>query len=88
MGVVGATLAGEARISQSIASRVAVREARLEQTAVAGMAAVDVTLERATAVGILIAGRVNGSVRPVLDWRGALAFGAAFGLVVGLLRRR
>jgi hypothetical protein len=51
------------------------------------MAAVDVTLERATAVGILIAGRVNGSVRPLLDWRSALAFGAAFGLVVGLLRR-
>jgi len=27
-------------------------------------------------------------VRPLLDWRGALAFGAALGVVLGILRRR
>ena len=27
-------------------------------------------------------------VKALLDWRGALAFGAAAGLVIGLLRRR
>jgi hypothetical protein len=36
----------------------------------------------------LIARRVTGDVRVLLDWRGALAFGAIAGLVVGLLRRR
>jgi hypothetical protein len=37
---------------------------------------------------MLIAGRVEGNVRTLLDWRGAIAFGAAFGLVAGLVRRR
>jgi hypothetical protein len=37
---------------------------------------------------MLIAAKVEGNVRTVLDWRGALAFGAAFGLIVGLVRRR
>ena len=52
------------------------------------IAAAHVTIERTTAVGILIARQVDGAVRPLLDWRGALAFGAALGLVVGILRRR
>jgi hypothetical protein len=39
-------------------------------------------------VGLLLANRVDGDVRTLLDWRGALAAGAAIGLVVGLLRRR
>jgi hypothetical protein len=30
---------------------------------------------------------VGGDVRVLLDWRGALAFGAAFGLLAGLLGR-
>jgi hypothetical protein len=34
----------------------------------------------------LIARRVEGNVRTVLDWRGAVAFGAAFGVVVSLFR--
>ena len=33
---------------------------------------------------VLIAGRVEGNVRTLLDWRGALALGAAFGVVMGL----
>jgi hypothetical protein len=37
---------------------------------------------------VLIAGRVDGTVRPILDWRGALAFGVAFAVVSGILRRR
>jgi len=31
---------------------------------------------------------VDGPVKAVLDWRGGLAFGAAFGLFWALLRRR
>jgi hypothetical protein len=52
------------------------------------MAAAHVTIERTTAVGILIAKQVDGSVRPLLDWRGALALGASLGLLLGVLRRR
>jgi hypothetical protein len=35
---------------------------------------------------VMIAQQVSGEVRPLLDWRGALAFGAAFGLVSGLMK--
>jgi hypothetical protein len=30
---------------------------------------------------------VEGEIRTLLDWRGALALGAALGLVLGLVRR-
>jgi hypothetical protein len=52
------------------------------------MVAQHVTFSRPSAALVLIAQRVSGDVRVLLDWRGALAFGAAFGLLVGLLRRR
>ena len=47
-----------------------------------------VTFERPSAIFLLLAGRVEGPVKAMLDWKGAIAFGAAFGAVVGLLRRR
>jgi len=37
---------------------------------------------------VLIARRVDGDVRTLLDWRGALAFGVAFGIVSAIFRRR
>jgi hypothetical protein len=36
----------------------------------------------------MIARHVEGDVRTLLDWRGAIAFGAAFGVVVSFFRRR
>jgi hypothetical protein len=39
-------------------------------------------------VGLLLARNVSGEVRALLDWRAAAAFGAAFALVVSILRRR
>jgi hypothetical protein len=88
MGAVGLALADEARVSQGLVRNLLGREVRIEQAGVAAVAAAHVTIERTTAVGILIAGRVDGAVRPILDWRGALALGAAIGLVARLLRRR
>ena len=35
-----------------------------------------------------MARKVEGNVRTVLDWRGALAAGAALGIAIGLLARR
>ena len=52
------------------------------------MIANEVHAERTTGVLVLLARRVDGDVRTLLDWRGALAFGAAFGIVSALLRRR
>jgi hypothetical protein len=58
-----------------------------------GSSAVAVYADEANVSGgsnvlLLIARQVSGDVRPLLDWRAAAAAGAAFGLVVGLLRRR
>ena len=37
---------------------------------------------------LVIARKVEGNVRTFVDWRGAIAFGAAFGIVASVLRRR
>ena len=64
------------------------REVHLEQTIVRTVIANEVKADRTTGVLVLIARRVEGDVKTILDWRGALAFGAAFGIVSALLRRR
>jgi hypothetical protein len=44
-------------------------------------------LDPESSVFLLVAGTTNGDVRPVVDWRAAAAFGAAFAFVLGVLRR-
>jgi hypothetical protein len=48
-----------------------------------------VTINRPSAIGILIAQHVHGDVRPLIDWRGALAAGAVIGMgaAVGIAAR-
>ena len=63
----------------------------IEQGLVRTMIAQQVTVNRPTGVLVMIAQRVSGDIRPVLDWRGALAAGAGFALVTALVaavRRR
>ena len=43
-------------------------------------------LEEGTIVGLLLAGHVNGNVRPILDLRGVLVLGLVIGLVLKLAR--
>ena len=61
------------------------RDIRFEQgligTAITGRA----TFERTSGVMLLVARNVDGNVKALMDWRGAIAFGAAAGLVIGLL---
>jgi hypothetical protein len=85
-GSIGAAMAGEARVTQGFAGAVLAREAIVEQGLVRTLIAQRVTVTRPSGVLVLIAKDVSGDVRALLDWRGALAFGAAFGLVTGVVR--
>ena len=80
-GSVGAALAGELHVTQGFAGSVIAREATVEQAIVRTMIAQRVTVTRPTGVLVMIAAKVDGEVRPLLDWRGALAVGLAIGLV-------
>ncbi|HEY7700669.1 MAG TPA: hypothetical protein VIB02_00035, partial [Candidatus Limnocylindrales bacterium] len=87
-GVMGAALGGETRLVQSMANLVGSRDAIVDQSLVMTVVGGKVTIRQPSAIGVLIGGRVEGAVRPILDWRGALAFGVAFAVVARLLRRR
>jgi len=88
-GAVGAALAGEVRVTQGFAGSVVAREATLEQVISRTVIAQRVAINRPSAIGILIAQHVQGDVRPLLDWRGALAAGVAVGVAaaIGLVVR-
>jgi hypothetical protein len=84
---VGAALAGEVTVHQGVVRNLLARSVAVQQSFVRSVVANEVRIERATGVGFILARRVVGDVRVMLDWRGALAFGAAAGLVMGLVRR-
>jgi hypothetical protein len=88
MGGIGMALAGDLRVTQSYARSIVARESHIDQGLVGSLITGRAILQRPSGVFLLVAGRVEGPVKAVLDWRGALAFGAAFGVVWGLLRRR
>lgn len=87
MGAIGAAMAREVDIAQGGAGSILAGQARIDQSFVRTLVAQHVEIHRPSAVLFLIAQRVTGDIRPVLDWRGALAFGAAFGVVAGLFGR-
>ena len=86
-GAVGLAVAGEVQVRQGVVGTLVAGSSRVEQSFVRTLVAGEVRLERATGVGVLLARKVVGDVKVVLDWRGALAFGAAAGVVAGLLGR-
>jgi hypothetical protein len=88
MGGMGAAVGERVEVTRSGVRAVFGRDARIGQSLVQTIVANEVVVERPSAVLFLVARRVSGDVRVLLDWRGALAFGAAFGVLVGLLRRR
>ena len=87
MGALGAALAREVSISQGAAGTIVAREVRVEQAFVRSILAREVSIHRPSAVVFLLAQKVSGEVKVLLDWRGALAFGASFGILSGLLGR-
>jgi hypothetical protein len=79
---------GEVHLTQAGAGSIVAREVHVEQSIVRTVVANEFHAERTTGVLLLLARNVQGDVRTLLDWRGALALGAAFGVVSSLLRRR
>jgi hypothetical protein len=88
MGGIGAAIGSEVHVTQGGVGSVLARDVRVEQAVVRTVVANQVRFDRTTAVLFLVARRVEGDVKALLDWRGALAFGAAFGVVVSIFRRR
>jgi hypothetical protein len=75
-------------MTQSAAGSIIARDVRIEQSAIRVLVANNVQSTKTTGVLFLLARKVEGDVRTLLDWRGAIAFGTAFGVVVSLLRGR
>jgi hypothetical protein len=88
MGGIGLAVGGDVRVTQGAVSTVLARDVTIEQAGVRTVIANNVRVERTTGVLVMIARHVEGDVRTLLDWRGAVAFGAAFGVVVSVFRRR
>ena len=88
MGGMGISFAREAHLTQGAARSVIAKDVHVDQSLVGTALAGRVSFARPSGIFLLVAGRVEGPVKAVLDWRGAIAFGAVFGLVVGLIRRR
>ena len=87
MGAIGAAIGDDVRVTQSMSGFVAARgDATVDQSLVSTLVADRVTIRQPSAVLLLIARQVDGTVRPLLDWRGAVALGAVAGVVLGLFR--
>jgi hypothetical protein len=87
MGALGAAMGREVSITQGGAGSILAQHATVNQSLVRTLVAQQVEFHKPSAVLVCIAQRVSGDVRVLLDWRGALALGAAFGAVAGLLGR-
>lgn len=88
LGAIGFAMGGDVSVTQGFTRTVLARDVHVRQGAVGTVVANHVTLGEQTGTLVLLARKVEGDVRTVLDWRGALAAGAALGIVVGLLTRR
>lgn len=86
-GAVGAIAAREVRLTQGAVGSVAALEARIEQAVVRSVIAREVHFARGSGAAVVIAARVDGDPRILLDWRGGLAVGAVLGLIWLVVRR-
>ena len=85
-GALGAALADRVDVSQGYARSIVARQVQLDSAAARMVVAADVKVQR-SAIMVLIARRVSGDVRVLVDWRGALAFGALAGIIGGIISR-
>jgi hypothetical protein len=88
LGGVGAALGTNVELHQGFSRFLAARESvRMEQSGAMTVIADKVEMAPQSGVVFLIARHVQGPVNTLFDWRAAVAFGAAFGVAAGLLRR-
>ena len=87
MGGIGLAIAGDVDVSRGFARTVIARDVRIEQAGARTVFASKATFDKSSGALVVFAAKAEGNVRTLLDWRGALAFGAAFGILVGLVRR-
>jgi hypothetical protein len=85
-GAIGAAMAGEMSASQAVVGSVMAGDVRIEQSFVRTLVARDVRFDGRAGVAFLLAQHVEGDIKVLFDWRGALAFGAAAGLVSAIVR--
>jgi hypothetical protein len=86
MGAVGLAAARRADVSQAWVRSLLAQEVRLEQGVAQSIVANRVTMGHGSGALIVIARRVDGEVRALLDWRGGLALGIGLGFVFAILR--
>ena len=86
MGLVGGMAAREASVSQAVVRTVLAQDVRIEQSLVRTVVANRVQVGPTTAIAFVLARRVDGNPRILLDWRGALAFAAVFGALAAVFR--
>lgn len=88
LGGLGLGIGEQVHLTQAAAGTVIAGAVELEQCLTRVIVGGRVTFRRASGALVVLAARTDGEVRTLLDWRGALAFGAAAGIAIGLLRRR
>jgi hypothetical protein len=88
LGSIGAAMANQLKVAQGSVGTVLASDARLEQAVVRTLVAQTVVVERPSLIGVLVARRVSGDVRVLLDWRGAIVLGVLAGLIARVGRRR
>jgi hypothetical protein len=86
-GAVGGAIAGEFRLRMGFAQGVLARDVTIEQGGARTIIGNTVKLGPQSGALLVVARRVEGG-RFLLDWRAALALGAAFAVVSALLRQR
>ena len=86
-GAIGAALADRVEVSRGYARSIISRQAQMDRAAARVVIAANVTADR-SAVMFLVARKVEGNVRVLFDWRGAIAFGAVAGLIFAVIGRR
>ena len=85
-GAVQGILAREATVRQGIARGVVAQRVHVEQSMVRVVLANTVEAGPSTGILFAVARRIDGDAKILLDWRGALAFGASLGAFLALIR--
>jgi hypothetical protein len=84
----GLAIAGEVAMTQSMARTILARDVNIHQGGAVALVAREVNIEGPSGAFLLLAQKVNGNVRTIVDWRGALVIGAGLVAAAGLLRLR